>query len=272
MKEFLKDNQKVNPAVSSFLEDQIKLEQYGYTGLDKLVCIDKNTNEIYYEIDKNAYPEVQKLASLLLKGVVNSVDIVKVGERYYSHNQKSENIEKIIGNIDHEIKANEFILNFIFSDYDHDDFWGNKHSFPDPQVSGSWLKHHNLMIDKNRQKLYYFDFEKLADLNNINTELYKSQIKYSLSDDLLLDSKKDILNLIKNKLTLLSEFVFNNDKLEIFQSIIKKSGAILSNDNFREFLFYASTEKEREQELFNEFKNRVDIFLSIVEQELEKYK
>ena len=73
------------------------------------------TGEWYWPLTKN--PEIQQMVALLIKSVIPTADVIKIGEKTYS-----KQIDMPVGYVEAEtpqIQAEWLFLDYIFHDYDH---------------------------------------------------------------------------------------------------------------------------------------------------------
>jgi len=195
---------------------------------------DKVTKEKFSKIDSTARPEFQKLAALILKGVINVSDIIKVGNNYYSHVQDFENIRSSNTNIMAEMQSDIIIIETVLEDNDHT--FGDSFRFVPGEDSN--FEVHNLRIDRKNGKLNFFDFgpafpeEMYTGKENLS-ELEALLEENIMSDEFNIYFIKEILEKkIKILLSLYKESDFEN-----FKKIIQKSGVKLKKDE-QMILFY----------------------------------
>jgi len=233
-----------NPSQFSLREEALSLKLKGKekkfpisrdgSGKDVSIYIDEETGEKFNKIITWSAPW-QKLISILLKGVVNVSDIVKVEYYYYSHEQNFNYLDSFQENTESEIKADCFIISRIFGDYDHVYYpHGNserkeaeKKIFP-----SSILEHHNLLADEKRGKFSFFDFGATSlgkDYKNpkknhptLINEI-KEEITYYFDKD---PKRNEILDILKRKVEILAR-LYSDDEFKRFEKIIQRSGVRL---------------------------------------------
>ena len=226
-----------DPSKSSIREEMLDLK---FDKIDvasgKSIYLDETTGETFYKIEDESGPN-QKLFSLILRGAINVSDIVKVGNNYYSHKQKIDEIEASRENILNEIEADRLIFREIFGDIDHIYFLG-RHN------------HRNLITD-NIGKVSYFDFKRGFSINEIIQDcrdfselekMFRKHIKEHFDSTL---DKSITLTILKNKITILGNLLNN---FEIFSKMVQRSGISESILN-----------KEKQEILFKNIKLRLQV-------------
>lgn len=268
------ENIKTDPSKSSILENIVNLE------LDQIIerpgLIDNMTNEVaeplkiykdqigerYVEILESREPRVQKFASLMIKGVVNGADIIEKNNKFYSHIQESKNIKDESENLEQEIFADFALLYMFLNSTDHG--WENRHNVKESH--DNWKEAHNTFIDYVNNKVYYFDFEKVSgiyDYKDYPENYEKNVIEMNLD---FVVNKKEGLEILRDKIEKIINTTLSD--IDIFKSIIKKSGVQLESD-FKNFKFKGNTEDEKIEDFFNEFKFRAEKILQAVEKKLD---
>lgn len=176
----------------------------GAVGIERTIYVDDETGEKFHKIDSSLAPS-QKLLSLILKGVINVSDVVRVGDDYYSHEQNFDHIEPGKEDIIAEMTADLFIIRRVFDDPDHKYFLKNYSSRAriEKEYPNSVLEHHNLRVDEANRKLNFFDFETYGNdwLHKIKVEkpkcikkIFKKEFAKKLfSSDLQRSATLDIL-------------------------------------------------------------------------------
>lgn len=213
----------------------------GEAGKETMIYIDDKTGEKFHKIDPSLAPS-QKLLSLILKGVINVSDVVRVGDDYYSHEQNFDYIEPGKEDIIAEVTADLFIIRRVFKDPDHKYYLKNDFSRAriEKKYPNSVLEHHNLRVDEANKKLNFFDFETYGNdwLHKIKIEkpkyikkifkkefakkLFSSDLQRSITLDIL-RKKIDIL------VSLFSDFV-------VFKEMLQRSEVELT-ENEQQIVF-----------------------------------
>ena len=191
------------------------------------VYVDTETGEKFHRIDRDG--SFQKFLSLLVKGVINVSDIVKIVNDYYTHEQNFDSIESGKENITIEMEADLFIIRCIFDDYDHNFLLG-----PHPLKLKKKVEHKNLIINESNSKLNFFDFHNAfydykrgIILNRLSLEKTFKKI-FSDNNFELNPNKNKIIEILRRKLRFLSTLLGENE-LERFKKIIAKSGLNLED-------------------------------------------
>jgi|SRR3989344_2134099 len=214
---------KADPSTFSFREGEGVFDLAVENEKDR-IFFDKNTGEKFYKIDPDKV-KFQKLTSLILKGIINVSDVVKVGNDYYSHIQNLDNLserEDLVA----EIKADILIFSLVFGDYDH--------VYHETSEDNSTTEHKNLITQEKLKKYYFFNFDKAFMWRG--EDLNFGQLKFFFESSL---KQKEItsltLNILTKKVKLLSN-LFVAQQFEWFQKIIHRSSVGLS-DGSQKFLF-----------------------------------
>lgn len=118
LKKIKKAQEDADPTTYSHLEEAVDFGGYDHVYRRGKKIADLNSNEFFFKILKN--PELQRFISLLSKGILHVSDVIKVGDHYFSKNMS---LEKIQSSQKMELKAEIFILNRLF--YDWDKYTGN---------------------------------------------------------------------------------------------------------------------------------------------------
>lgn len=207
----------------------------GVAGKETMIYIDEETGEKFHKIDPRLAPS-QRLLTLILKGVINISDVVKVGDDYYSHEQNFNYIEPNKEDILAEMIADLFIIRRVFDDLDHKYYLKNDYSRASVEKKhpNYVLEHHNLRVDEANKKLNFFDFEasdndwlykiKVENPKDIKKIFKKEFAKKLFSSDL---QKSTTLDILKKKvdilLNLFSGFV-------AFKKMLQRSEVKLTED------------------------------------------
>lgn len=253
--ELLKPTEHVDPSKSSLTEEMIGplIQQSGNcithpeNGVKFDIYTDSKTGEKFLKIDDYKNPESQKLATLILKGIVNVSDVVKVGNSYYSHFQKLDCVESSKeGDILGELEADILLLELIVGDEDHKILFGesSKNSvFGDsPSSAYTILKdRHNLRVDTNSGKLNFYDLKGNDLIAASYEEESEEKLKKTFQQRIRYHSirvnveKRIVMEILTRKVALLSS-MYQWVDLEIFKKMVKRSGMRLAESN-QEILF-----------------------------------
>jgi hypothetical protein len=254
-----------NPELSSIREESLELIQTGYDFKDK------NTGESFYLINK--HPENQRFISLALKGVINVADIVEYKGRYFSHGQ---NIDHLDSNGDYstsEINADKFIFRMIFGDNDH----AKAPRSAEPNKPNEWetQEYNNIMVDKNSDKKYYFDFDD-ADIGNYS--IYNDRDTAELLNKNFSDEEIIIIN---QKAKTALDLLFNESHFNAFKSIVIKSKILEAYKDAKwrvKYGFIQSVNKGKEddesriREMFEDFQERFELVYGITTEKISSLK
>lgn len=245
--EGFKDTNPINPENSSMLK---KLE-----------------SEDFHEITKDQ--QLQYLVSNLIRGVINGSQIVKEGDRYFSHKQKLENTTPK-ENLKLDTISDLVILEYVFSDYDHYYYDYKNHK----------EEHKNLIINEEADNSVTFDYglalspksyENIYS-NDKDIESLKNRIKNTISNYIDVKNRKsetnDLIDKIKEKN---NKYLLGNFKdITFFKAVLEKTKVDLTCEDFR--YFFETMEKfgvldegdMKNQEilaevLFNDIRKRIEI-------------
>lgn len=283
-------NETIDPSQSSFVERSLDLVRIGYefrTSIGDMnhprpteIYIDRNTGEKFHKIIKE--PQLQRLVSLLSKGIINTSDILEYKGEYYSHEQDAKSIKEKIEKLPEEITADLFILNNVFADSDHG-YYPEHHTKRIHSESGQgviedndFLQHSNVLVDEKNKKVNYFDFNLVFG--------YKSSIESSIIKEVFNDllseagpgfsernkgtlheypsnNRIEVLKILKSKTEKFINEVFNDEKFKTFETIFEKSKV---KENSSEGLFVTK------QGIFEHLTERFKILYEVVNEELKK--
>jgi hypothetical protein len=254
----------VDPAQSSMVENNIELKRKrslrDFILRKQQRYIDQNKEE-YFEI--SGYPELQRFASLLLKGTVNTSDIIKKDGRYFSHIQKAKNVSESTEDAELEFAVDHNLMRFLLEDGDHNTV-SNSDGYKVTSLNG-WDQHLNVNFGKNNDKVNYFDFEGLSNLEKFKESKYVFPVDTLGPDDKQVGKSAFAIRM-QEKIDQLLATIFseeNEAKIKSFEKIIEKSGASVgSRDNpytnrFFRYKFEGDTKEERTKELFNDLRARL---------------
>ena len=288
MEKLFKNNREtvIDPSKSSFLEENLELEESGivetpsmYNGaLSKtMVYVDKKTGEEFFPLSDNKRPEFQRLISYVLKGVINTADIVKYNGNYFSHKQNLKNVEKGDEYFKEEIKVDLFILKNIFGDYDHSYYKSEDYNFQTfvkqrnttvNEVLDMDVEHRNVVINESNRNSYFFDLERSGYIGLGKGEGFHSlQIK---TDEDMLQYKKFLINnifspenksqkfnmktlqVLEGKVNSLINNIFSQENYNVFKKIIDRSGTQLNETTFGFYSFHSQNMDDRIKEIFED--------------------
>jgi hypothetical protein len=260
------ENIKPDPSKTSIVEGTVdlkfdhKIEHRGHT---IEVYTNTQNGDFFYEIKTDNYPRVQRLCSLILKGIINTADIIEQHGKYYSHGQKSEDIKEGSLNFNNEIKADIALLSLLFNQTDR-----SLEKPTDKIDSGNWSERHNLFFDLSNNKMYYFDFGQFSTLQKHHIQDNKKFKKIVVDPeiDFSLGQDTEILKMLKNKIMRLETGTLSD--FDFFINIFKKSGA--SFHDFSNFNFSTTEPDSKIKELFQELKFRVEEIKQAIDSQLSK--
>lgn len=290
-KEVNKEN--LDPTTFSPLSSQIKLNEENKIKRGESV-IDENTGTEYFLIsgkqdDRPEYysvnPSLEQFVTLLSKGILRVSDIVEKDDKYYSKKMPLEDMES---GKKMELEAENFLLRYLFSDYDHV-------KVPDTQLKenneknksiGNTDYHQNFIKDK-KGRFTHYDYEgALGNLTdgdkfafNINDDgsswglKQKTTIEeikhgaFPYNESLMAELKRFILGRTSKQL-----FKILRDKINLFENqigdryffdaVVKKSKL---NINLGQFYFLnGETPTEKQESLRKHFIERLEILKEVI--------
>jgi hypothetical protein len=253
------EDEVLDPSKSSFVEQNLSLQKGPAN-----TYIDTKTGEEFFLIDRNKHPEFQRFVSYLVKGIINTADIVEHNGQYFSHKQKLENVEKGTESYLENIKANVFILKNIFGDYDHntetgqniaqDDTNKNAYLYDFDQAGyvglGAGEGFHSLQIQTQEAAAKYRTY--------ILNEIYSPQNPWQ-------QCNVDTLTLLKDKIHTLIGTIFSEEKYDSFKKIVEKAGTHFDEKTFNFYTFTATTSEEKEKEIFADLSARCATMKTAIE-------
>jgi hypothetical protein len=247
LEQIIKKSITADPSKFSLREEALDLKFTGverkfplsYSGQVKKTegYIDQETGEKFYKID-SFNVSAHRLLSLILKGVVNVSDVVKVGDQYSSHEQNFNNLESKEENVVAEAEADIFIIKNIFGDPDHEYYPVNHFSRQKIQERGvdSKLEHHNLRINETEGKLSFFDLRStyLVEDTSLTEDFLELEEKFQkeITKSKFATEKNAVLDVVKKKVSILVSLFLDNEFTR-FETIVKKSEVKLKEDKQR---------------------------------------
>lgn len=230
--------------LGEYEENKFPISREGF-GKNMFIYVDEKTGEKFHKIFPSSSAPLQKLVSLMLKGVINVSDIVKIGKNYYSHEQNFDHLDSSNKDIKAEIKADFFIINRIFEDYDHGYYLHNNSQRirTEKKISpNSLLEHHNLLVDEKKGRLNFFDFgaNKLKNYysNEVDFLALEKEFEEDLANRIDKDPKRnEIIDILKKKVNILIS-LYSDNEFERFKKIIQKSGVQLGEEEQKVFFDY----------------------------------
>lgn len=250
-----------NPEISSIREESLNLLPTEWTERYDIYR-DKDSGELFHKIKND--PRKQKFISLLLKGTINVADIVSYWGSYYSHEQNLNNIPvRDPEFIKADTEADLFILKHMFGDKDHGQY--DYITKEEEEASDYWNESSNVMTNRSYTKKYIFDFN-AATLKGSDQDRLLDEIKeYKKKNP---NNAEKILSLVNKKCDLILKNNLNEDQLESFKTIIKKSGFFGDRLPFSDRDQRPSTEEEIEK-LFYNFIERFKLLYNITKEKNE---
>lgn len=242
-----------DPAKSSIREEALSLFRLGYESRTLIgtkdhsrknsdIYIDRNSGEKFHKIDKE--PQLQKLISLLSKGIINTSDIVEYEGKFFSHEQNADQIKDKSEKLLEEVTADLFILKHVFGDSDHAYYSKDSTRRVDEEPGhgkikdNTFLQHANLLIDEENNKVNYFDFnhalgyspghsfkeakDVYTKLLNKNSPGFNPEYRDTLSE-FASNNRSGVLKILHEKSKRFLDEIFNQNKISVFESIIQKS-------------------------------------------------
>lgn len=291
---------EIDPSKSSLLEGGLDLEKGPFVDTPSIyngplskaeVYRDKRTGEEFFPINDNKRPEFQRFISYILKGIINTADIVKYDGKYFSHRQKLEHVEKGDDSFMEEVKADIFILKNIFGDYDHgyyEHYDLGFHNFleqknmTENEAFNMDLEHRNLVINKADKNSYFFDLDSSGYIGlgkgegfhslQVQTDGDKSEYKKFLISSIYAPEqsfKVKTVKILKDKVDSLIKTIFSKEKYDVFEKVVDKSGTRFHETTFSFYRFHSDTAEDMKKEIFADLCVRCEIMKEVMEEILQ---
>ena len=258
-------NQIGNPETDSINEMALELVSEKNAN-NQIIYKDKNTGEIFHRIGKN--PEEQRFISMILKGVMNTADIIKYNGEYYSHQQNIDHLTSNESLLEDEINADKFILSQVFGDGDKKEKVTNMPS--EAKESGEWNmgRYDNIAIDQDSNKKYYYDFEAAnLGLRHIQNQEDIQLFKKKLTGWPILQKYSPRVEILNKKSKAELDTIFNENNFPLFKAIVEKSNLITRGGRNSTYEFSQSYHTEpMVKELFNDLRNRFQCLYEVTEE------
>lgn len=288
MKESISEDKKnVDPTKFSPISENLNLrlsskthkEKYKLNGIttpvEIPVWVDTDGNEYFQKMPelkphKQDLP-VEHFISMLIKGALNSSDLVKHVEKdgtiiYLS---KKMDLGEIEGGSPEEIKAEIFLLNYLFEEMDKTSTGQNVAISPDTGAFVHYDYSEGFRSKKDDPTFWYEQNQNaeslipgiIYQLDNI----YKYEIAPKGRPTKLPDNNtpsKGVELVVKNKALMLREQI---QDLEFFKAVIKKSNIDLSENSARFHFLNPGSEEERALELQKMILDRLNVLINVLE-------
>lgn len=287
------NNEEADPNTFSPLSSSMELE--GKTEKRGDSVIDKNTGAEYFSINNARHEgnqreikgiEVELFVSLLSKGILHVSDVVEKDGNFYSKKMPLENIkpgEKM------ELEAENFLLHYIFSDWDHKTMTG---IHPESSLKDeNGLRYHHNLIEDERGAFAHFDYDvalgnqmdvingtymfipndeklhsgtplkKLVTIDEIERQanLHDQPILKKLKGFFTGKNTDQLIKVLNEKTELFMERI--NDEY-FFEAVLKKSKLDITLPQFN--FLNGNNEKEKEESLRNYFKEKLELLKSVI--------
>lgn len=194
---------EADPATYSSLSpsdlEQVDINHYGYA-----VVRDTHGNRYVDVTEKwGETGATERVVALILKGIVNVSDLVRVqgesGVKYYS---KVMEVRKTKDATMQEMQADMALIHILFKDGDH-------------SFEGRDGKDHNLMRDKSKKKIFFFDFGRTM------FNFWLNNVEYG---DPFEDLDSFTVHMLVEKLEALHTQISGAEGTQFLQNIINESG------------------------------------------------
>lgn len=202
-----KGYKEADPATYSSLSpsdlEQVDTNHYGYA-----VVRDTHGNRYVDVTEKwGETGATERVVALILKGIVNVSDLVRVqgesGVKYYS---KVMEVEKTKDATMQEMQADLALIHILFKDVDH-------------SFEGRDGGDHNLIRDKSKKKIFFFDF---------GSAMFGFWVKNIEYGDSLEDLDSFAVHTLVEKLQTLQTHISGAEGTQFLQNIINESGKSVS--------------------------------------------
>lgn len=264
----------VDPSKSSLVEENLQLNK-GKGNKEWAGFQEVTTKEQFFPVTLR--PELQRLVSYIFKGVINTADIVKQDERYFSHKQKLEQVTPEDDLYEERIGAENFILRYIVGDYDHHYYPPNDKHLQEGDSSED-REHRNLVANEERKNSYHFDFDMAGSPGlgkgegihslQLHTEEDEKDFEKLLRAKLSYSST-EMIQCIKDKTALLLQIVFSPGEFSRFESMVKRAGTVFSERAFDFYKFKSIDQVGKTKELFEDLSKRCLIMNEVASKLLE---
>ena len=272
-----------DPSRSSLVEENLGIQKVRGREFRDTV-----THEDFFVVHKN--PEFQRLVSYLAKGTINTSDVVKQGDRYFSHKQQLDTVAPGNAYYKEEMRADTFILRYLFGDYDHEYYPAEDYrmndarkeaNLPEEMFQKADIEHQNVVVNQANKNAYYFDFDSAASLgltagegiHSISTSTEENKKKFIWTVERALStmnqqqgvSKRDILSrraiyeIIQRKTAEFGKNIFSPEQFPTFMAMFERSGTRLDERSFQFYDFKSDDPKERISQLFEDFCERCSL-------------
>ena len=285
------ESSKPDPSKTLFLEQNLVLEEQGAKDMpsihkgangQRVVYKDKKTGEEFFLVNSN--PELQRLIIYVVKGIINVADIVKYNGKYFSHQQKLEDVAESNPFYLEEVSADKFILKYVFGDYDHvyyesddsrlQDFLKQRKISLDVMQANN-TEHRNIVVNDKINKHYFFDFDQSGSSGlGFGEGIHSLQIQ---EEKIINDFKNMIISvfekgdfdlktieILNDKISTLIKNVFSPNQFERFKKMIDRSQTELKEKAFDFYRFKSKDKEGKIRELFDDLSRRCQAISDVV--------
>lgn len=209
---------------------------------------------------------VEHFISMLIKGVLNSSDLIKHGDIYLS---KKMNLDKIEGRPPEDIKAEIFLLNYLFEEMDKTSTGQNVEINPETGAFAHYDYSEGFRSKSDDPTFWYERNQKAENLiPGINYQLdniYKYKIAPKGRPTKLPDNNspsKEVETTLKIRALSLKDQI---QDWEFFKAVVKKSGIDLSENSARFHFLNPGSIEERMRELQKMILERLSVLIIVLE-------
>lgn len=231
------------------------------------IWTDANGDEYFQKMpelkpDKQDLP-AEHFISMLVKGVLNSSDLIKHGDIYLS---KKMDLTKIEKGTHEEITAEIFLLHYLFEEMDKTSIKQNVQIDPE---TGSFAHYDysEAFRSKNDDPTFWYKTNQKAEelISDINIELNNiDEYKRAPKGRQMLPERKSPSREVE--LAVLKRSFLLKDQIqnwEFFKSVVKKSSIDLSSPRFH--FLSSDSEEERAKELQRKILERLEVLIKVLE-------
>ncbi|MCW3105989.1 MAG: hypothetical protein JWQ09_495 [Segetibacter sp.] len=272
--------QSPDPSKSSIREEALNLRNKGINEFE-----DDTTKEkfhyLYIHSKTNYDPQKERFVSLLLKGIVNTADVViDSSGKLLSHKQKLENLSSNKENLFEELEADNLIFYSILYDSDRYAYKSKGLSkFKNLISKDKWQEDkknsHNIAINTKEDKAYHYDFGSSLfyyySVYDKNRQGYFKNYVLShleISEQKVKNSKK-FLDILSDKLNKLYDQCFADEEHSFFNAVVKRSSMSKSNSLTELGVTKNLSDEDKVSFLYKEMKRRTEIVRNIVQERIK---
>jgi hypothetical protein len=254
------------------------MEQHNPFNPEKTSMLKMVEGQKFHKLEKEDRPKVQYFISMLLRGNMNASQVVKEGDKYFSHYQVLEDTSKK-ENIILSIEADRFILKYVFHDSDH-----GMAIEPEFNRENNTTEEINVITDKNLEKYTVFDFGEafepfdLDSEEDINILQGAGPVKFNYKMQSLIEfygkanKSEDDVKLAKLLLEKTNSFLTGNFKDNtFFNNVLAKSELDLCSSDIQKYFDFLKINDNDKNYRANIMFEDIKLRLKTIQQAAVKY-